>query len=89
MVCFESLLNKDTIRIDQLLVPIFGLLSATLTFANHTGSQFKAKHPYVYYDNFKNKVPDSLTTEEEKKWHKEFKQIITANEANISPEMWQ
>lgn len=68
LVSLESFLLKYTIRVDQLAFPIFGLITAALTFATHIGDQFKAAHEYIYFDDFKIQVPENLYYDG-KEWH--------------------
>jgi len=49
-ILFETFMNYYTITFLAMFNLMFGLLMSTLTFAEHAGHQFAAKHPYFYED---------------------------------------
>jgi hypothetical protein len=44
----ESFLKDDTIDFMAMFNFLFGLLMCTLTFGEHIGHKFAAKHPYIF-----------------------------------------
>ena len=87
MVSQESFMSSYTIRFDQLAFPIFGIFSAALTFSTQIGNLFIASYVYIFFDEFRIKVPEGLT-ENEIKWHRKLKPIIVDSK-EVTPEMWQ
>jgi len=50
LILFETFTNDDTITFMAMFNLMFGLLMSTLTFAEHAGHKFAAKHPYRFKD---------------------------------------
>ena len=69
-----------------MLLPAIGILTAASCFSTQAGHEFKAANDYVFYDDFRVMIPETLT-DKEKKWHKRLKTTIMNNKA-ISPEIW-
>ena len=80
-------MSRKTITFDRLVLPNIGLFSAAMTFSAHSGYKFKADREYVYFDEFKVKIPEGLE-ESEKEWHKTLKKLIVKNK-KLTPEDWR
>jgi len=52
MLCilYETFKKDSTISFLTMFNLMFGLLMSTLTFAEHAGHKFAAKHPYFFKD---------------------------------------
>jgi len=48
LILYESFKKGDTINSMAMFNLMFGLLMSTLTFAEHAGHKFAAKHPYRF-----------------------------------------
>jgi len=82
-----SLILKETFKKDSTITSLtmfnvmFGLLMSTLTFAEHAGHQFAAKHPYRFKAQITKKTittnKDGLT-EHEKECQKYIRDEVVA-----------
>jgi len=70
LIMLEAFNKDDTIDFMAMFNFQFGLLMCTLTFAEHIGHKFAAKHPYI----FRNEIVknDTGLTEEEKEFQYKF-----------------
>lgn len=50
LILFETFQDDDTVTFIAMFNFMFGLLTSTLTFSEHVGHRFAAKHPYVFAD---------------------------------------
>jgi hypothetical protein len=70
LILFETFHKPGTHTFLSMFNVIFGLVTCTLTFAEHAGHRFVAKHPYMFKDELDALLsrPTKGLTKVEKEW---------------------
>ena len=95
-ILFETFMNYYTITFLAMFNLMFGLLMSTLTFAEHAGHKFAAKHPY----HFKVQITkETIATNEdgltkfEKEWQNLIRKYVVAKVIkqidDLNPQEWR
>jgi hypothetical protein len=81
-------MKKTTITFIQIFNPGFGVLMATASFGAQRGAILAKKHPYVYDQDFEDKVPEGLilSNEDLKYRHELVKSMFEYKK--MKPEEW-
>jgi len=87
LILYETFANDDTITFLAMFNVMFGLLMSTLTFAEHAGHQFAAKHPYLYKAQIATNE-DGLI-EHEKECQISIREAVDKVIEQIDPQEWR
>jgi len=80
-ILIESFLDADTITFLAMFNLMFGLFMSTLTFAEHAGHKFAAKHPYRFKDEINKEsiaINEDGLTEHEKECQRAIRRYAVA-----------
>jgi len=97
LILYETFNNYYTITFLAMFNLMFGLLMSTLTFAEHGGHKFAAKHPYVFKDevaNMRIATNQDGLTEHEKDCQENIREALVVDKAideidKLDPQEWR